>query len=47
MRSPTMTWRKIESQADFRSSFLVNELTKKRKFIADNIDTKSDSLKAM
>jgi ABC transport system ATP-binding/permease protein len=38
---------KIESQADFRSSFLVNELTNKRKFIADNIDTKSDSLKAI
>jgi ABC transport system ATP-binding/permease protein len=37
---------KIESQADFRSSFLVNELTNKRKFIADNIDTKSDSLKS-
>ena len=38
---------KIESQADFRSSFLVNELTNKRKFIADNIDSKSDTLKAI
>ncbi len=35
---------KIESQADFRSSFLVNELDKKRKFIADNLDSKSDSV---
>jgi ABC-type multidrug transport system ATPase subunit len=38
---------KIESQADFRSSFLVNELTNKRKFVADNIGTKSDSLKRL
>ncbi len=36
---------KIESQADFRSSFLVNELSTKRKFIADHVGTKSDSLK--
>jgi hypothetical protein len=38
---------KIESQSDFRSSFLVNELSNKRKFISDNMDTKSDSLKAI
>jgi len=36
---------KIESQADFRSSFLVTELDKKRKFIAENLDTKSDTVK--
>ncbi len=32
---------------DFRASFLVNELDKKRKFIADNIGKKSDSIKAI
>ncbi len=36
---------KFESQADFRSSFLVNELDKKRKYIFENLGTKSDSLK--
>jgi hypothetical protein len=33
-----------ESQADFRASFLVNELDRKRKFIADNRDEKKDSI---
>jgi ABC-type multidrug transport system ATPase subunit len=35
---------KIESQSDFKASFLSDELTKKRKFIADNIAEKSDSV---
>lgn len=39
------TWEKYESQADFKASFLVDELNKKRKFIADNIQGASDSLK--
>jgi len=38
---------KYESQADFRSSFLVNELDKKRKFIADNLNTQGDSIKQL
>lgn len=36
---------KFESQADFRSSFLVNELDKKRKFIFENLGTKNDSIR--
>lgn len=42
---PFYTLEKIEAQADFRSSFLVDELEKKRKFIADNIGQPSDSLR--
>jgi hypothetical protein len=38
------TYEKIESQADFHASFLVNELDKKRKYILDNKDNKSDSV---
>ena len=34
---PYYEFEKYESQADFRSSFLVNELDKKRKFIFDNL----------
>jgi ABC transport system ATP-binding/permease protein len=36
---------KIESQSDFKSSFLSEELFRKRKFIADNINDKRDSLR--
>lgn len=36
---------KIESQTDFKSSFLVDELDKKRKFIAENINEKNDSIR--
>ncbi|MDH4295030.1 MAG: ATP-binding cassette domain-containing protein [Cyclobacteriaceae bacterium] len=42
---PYYTFEKIESQADFRSSLLADELDKKRKFISDNLETKSDSIK--
>jgi hypothetical protein len=38
---------KIASQADFRSSFLITELDKKRKFIADNLGTDSDSVRQL
>jgi ABC transport system ATP-binding/permease protein len=41
---PFYKFDQIESQADFRASFLVNELDKKRKFIADNRNEKSDSV---
>ncbi|HEX6224979.1 MAG TPA: ATP-binding cassette domain-containing protein [Chryseolinea sp.] len=42
---PFYTYEKIESQADFQASFLVNELEKKRKYIIDNKDEKSDSIR--
>jgi ABC-type multidrug transport system ATPase subunit len=42
---PFYKYEKIESQADFHASFLVNELDKKRKFIEDNRDEKGDSIK--
>jgi hypothetical protein len=40
-------YEKIESQADFKSSFLVDELNKKRRFIADNIKDANDSVKQL
>ncbi|MBX2964451.1 MAG: ATP-binding cassette domain-containing protein [Cyclobacteriaceae bacterium] len=42
---PFYDYEKFESQADFRSSFLVDELEKKRKFINENILSKNDSVK--
>ena len=42
---PYYDFEKYEAQADFRSSFLVNELDKKRKFVFDNLDSQNDSLK--
>ncbi len=44
---PFYDFEKYESQTDFHSSFLVDELNKKRKYIADNRDEKSDSIKAI
>ena len=44
---PFYSYEKIESQADFHASFLVNELEKKRKYIADNKDEKNDSIRAI
>ena len=41
---PFYTYEKIESQADFHASFLVNELERKRKYILDNKDDKRDSV---
>jgi ABC transport system ATP-binding/permease protein len=38
---------KYEAQADFHSSFLVNELDKKRKFAFENRNEKSDSVQAI
>ncbi|HTE32536.1 MAG TPA: ABC transporter permease, partial [Chryseolinea sp.] len=43
--APYYLTEKYESQADFRSAYLIGELDKKRKFIADNLDTKSDSVR--
>ena len=38
---------KIEAQSDFRGTYLADELNKKRKFVADNLDEKSDSIRAL
>ncbi len=38
---------KIEAQSDFRSSFLVDELEKRRKTISENLDEKSDSARGV
>ncbi|MDL5048750.1 ATP-binding cassette domain-containing protein [Oscillatoria amoena NRMC-F 0135] len=42
---PYYRYEKIESQADFRASFLADELEKKRKFIEDNNESANDSLR--
>jgi len=44
---PYYEWDKIESQADFKASYLMDELNKKRKFIADNLANANDSLKSI
>lgn len=36
---------RLEAQSDFHSSFLVDEMDKKRRFIADNINEKNDSIR--
>jgi ABC-type multidrug transport system ATPase subunit len=41
---PLYKFEKIESQADFHASFLVNELEKKRKFVEEHRNETSDSL---
>jgi len=42
---PYYSYEKIESQADFRASFLADELEKKRKFLDDNIQSGNDSVR--
>ncbi|HEY9044686.1 MAG TPA: ATP-binding cassette domain-containing protein [Ohtaekwangia sp.] len=44
---PFYTFDRLEAQSDFHSSFLVDELEKKRKFIAENINEKSDSVRQL
>ena len=44
---PFYTWDKIESTTDFHSSYLVDELDKKRKFVFENRDAKDDSLRSL
>jgi ABC-type multidrug transport system ATPase subunit len=44
---PYYEYEKVESQTDFKSSFLVDELEKKRKFIQENIAAGNDSVKAI
>jgi ABC-type multidrug transport system ATPase subunit len=41
---PFYKYDKIESQSDFHASYLANELERKRKYIADNINEKNDSI---
>jgi ABC-type multidrug transport system ATPase subunit len=43
---PYFTLEKIESQTDFHSSFLADELDKKRKYIFENRESKNDSVRA-
>ncbi|MBT1702796.1 ATP-binding cassette domain-containing protein [Chryseosolibacter indicus] len=43
---PYYALEKVEAQSDFNSSFLVDELNKRRKFINDNISQKNDSVRA-
>lgn len=42
---PYYDFEKYEAQADFRSSFLVNELDRKRKFVFDNLNSQNDTIK--
>lgn len=44
---PLYQLEKIESQTDFRASFLVDELDKKRKFIFENRNEKNDSVRQL
>lgn len=44
---PYFDYNKIESQSDFHASYLVDELEKRRKYIADNLTEKSDSIRAI
>jgi ABC transport system ATP-binding/permease protein len=41
---PIYYYEKVEAQSDFNSSSLVDELAKKRRFIAENAQSKDDSL---
>jgi ABC transport system ATP-binding/permease protein len=43
--APYYDYERLESQADVRSSFLVDELEKRRKFVSENITEKNDSLR--
>jgi ABC transport system ATP-binding/permease protein len=44
---PYFIFEKVEANADFKSSFLVDELNRKRKNIAENITEKSDSVRTI
>jgi ABC-type multidrug transport system ATPase subunit len=44
---PYYDYDKIESQADFRASYMADELDKRRKYITDNIGEKGDSIRAL
>lgn len=44
---PYYKWEMYEAQADFRSSYLVDEMDKKRKFILENLTEKNDSVQQL
>lgn len=44
---PFYKYEKVEATSDFRSSYLVEELNKRRKFIAENLTDKRDSVRAI
>lgn len=44
---PYYKWEMYEAQADFRSSYLVDEMDKKRKFIQENLTEKNDSIQRL
>jgi ABC-type multidrug transport system ATPase subunit len=46
-QQPYYVWEKIESHSDFRSSFLVDKLEEKRRYIADHIADKNDSVRQL
>jgi len=43
--APYYNFDKVEAQADFNSSFLVDELSKKRRLISENLNSKNDSVR--
>jgi hypothetical protein len=45
--APYYTYEKVEAQSDFNSSFLIDELNKRRKFIGENIADKNDSVRQL
>jgi ABC transport system ATP-binding/permease protein len=45
--APYYTLNKFESKADFKSAYLVKELERKRKFVYENYQTESDSVKKL
>ena len=45
--APYFALEKLESQYDFKSSYLTEELSKKRKYIADHLNDKNDSIRAI
>jgi ABC-type multidrug transport system ATPase subunit len=45
--APYFALEKLESQYDFKSSYLTEELSKKRKYIADHLTDKNDSIRAI
>jgi hypothetical protein len=46
-QKPFYGYEQIESQADFKSSFYVDKLNEKRKYIADNIQSENDTVKSI
>jgi len=42
---PFYTFEKLEAQSDFNSTYLVDELDRKRKFVSENINDKTDSIR--